>query len=205
MSGNIRAVLFDLDGVLVETRKLHYDAFARALREIGVELSFEEHHKLYNGLPTYKKIQLLAEKHSFSLQQIDELNLRKQKYTQELLAGRIIPNSEHEKIFLFLHQQNIKVAVCSNTKRSTLDFILRHLNIEHQLSFSLSHDDIKDPKPSPEIYLLAMQRLGVKPSDTLVFEDSPHGLESARKAGAVVEAVAGTEEITLDKIRTLLL
>jgi HAD superfamily hydrolase (TIGR01509 family) len=205
MSGNIRAVLFDLDGVLVETRKLHYDAFSRALSEIGIELSFDEHQKLYNGLPTYKKIQLLAEKHSFSAEQIDQLNQTKQNYTQELLAGRIIPNSEHEKIFLFLHQKNIKVAVCSNTKRSTLDFILRHLQIQHHLSFSLSNDDIKEPKPSPEIYLLAMQRLGVKPSETLVFEDSPHGLESARKAGAVVEAVSGTEDITLEKMRTLLL
>jgi beta-phosphoglucomutase len=203
MSERIRAVLFDLDGVLVETRKLHYDALARALADLGFELPFSEHQQLYDGLPTYKKIELLSTRFSLTPDQVKFLNDKKQQYTVQLLNGKIKPSPEHQKILGFLRANNIKTAVCSNTKRFTLNFILEQLEIKEFFDFSLSNEDISEPKPSPEIYLHAMERLKVLPHETLVFEDSPHGLEAARKAKAIVEQVDESGELTLDRVRRL--
>lgn len=203
MSKKISAVLFDLDGVLVETRKLHYLALAKALGDLGFELDFDEHQKVYDGLPTFRKIEMLTERFQLSHDQIQFLNKRKQEYTVELLQGQILPNVNHKQIFSHLRDNNIKIAICSNTKRNTLNFILNELQIENYLEFSLSNEDVQSPKPSPDIYLKAMEMLNVKADNVLVFEDSPHGLESARKAKVNVSEVSNMDELTLDLVKKL--
>lgn len=203
MSRKIQAVIFDLDGVLVETRKLHFEALSRALKDLGFDLSFEEHHNTYDGLPTYKKIEMLKDRFNLSSEQIVFLNKRKQEYTIELLNGKILPNQEHSRIFSHLKDNDIRVAICSNTKRSTLDYIVNKLEISQYLEFSLSNEDVDQPKPSPNIYLRAMSLLDVTPEETLVFEDSPHGLESARKSKATVEKIDETSDLTFELIKKL--
>jgi beta-phosphoglucomutase len=204
MTKQIQAVLFDLDGVLVDTRKLHYRALYLALLELNIELSFEEHQLHYDGLPTYTKIAMLTERFQFTPDQILNLNFRKQEHTIALLQGKILPTKEHLGLFSYLKEKNIKVAICSNTKRSTLDHIIANLGIAQFLAFSLSNEDVQQPKPSPEIYLKAMSMLKVTPEETVVFEDSPHGLESARTSLARVEKVENCEDLTLERIRKII-
>jgi beta-phosphoglucomutase len=204
MTTNIKAVLFDLDGVLVDTRKLHYLALSLALQELGFELSHEEHELHYDGLPTYTKVAMLTERFQFTPEQVLTLNLRKQKHTIELLQGKILPTQEQFNIFSYLKEKNIKMAICSNTKRSTLNHIIKNLNISQFLAFSLSNEDVQEPKPSPEIYLTAMSMLGVTAEETLVFEDSPHGLESARNSLARVEQVENSDNLTLERIKKII-
>lgn len=204
MTKNIQAVLFDLDGVLVDTRRLHYQALYLALLELNIELSLEEHQLHYDGLPTYTKIAMLTERFQFTPEQILNLNLRKQEHTLKLLHGKIIPNQEHLNLFSYLKEKNIKIAICSNTKRSTLDHIIKNLGISQFLAFSLSNEDVQKPKPSPEIYLTAMAMLGVTPQETVVFEDSPHGLESARNSLARVEKVENCNDLTLEWIKKII-
>lgn len=201
MTRNIQAVLFDLDGVLVDTRKLHYLALSHALQEFGHELSLEEHQLKYDGLPTHTKVAMLSERFQFTTEQVIALNLRKQEHTMMLMQGKIQSSQEHFNLFTYLKERNIKMAICSNTKRSTLDYIVKDLNISQFLDFTLSNEDVKKPKPSPEIYLNAMAMLGVTAQDTLIFEDSPHGLESARNSLAIVEEIENCNDLTLERIK----
>lgn len=204
MSLNIQAVIFDLDGVLVDTRVLHYEALSLALKDLNLELDFNEHLNFYDGLPTYRKIEMLTDKFHLSSEQVSFLNQKKQDYTMILLDGKITPNEEHSLILSYLKSKNIRTAICSNTKRSTLDYIIKKLDIENQLEFSLSNEDVSTPKPSPEIYLKALDLLKVSPHATVVFEDSPHGLESARKALVHVEQVKDSLDLTFDRIKKLI-
>jgi HAD superfamily hydrolase (TIGR01509 family) len=199
----IQAVIFDLDGVLAETRQLHYQALSMALNDLGLYLCHEEHEKIYNGLPTFKKIEILSIKYNFTPDQVELLNRRKQEYTVELIKDEIKPNSQHSLIFEYLRARNIKIAVCSNTKRNTLDFVLKNLQIDNLLEFSLSNEDVTEPKPSPEIYLNAMKLLKTTPEETIIIEDSPHGLLSALTSRAHVQKVEDSSEVTLDLFKKL--
>lgn len=197
MNKEFDAVFFDLDGVLTETRNLHFEALSRALSDLGFSLSLKEHDQLYDGLPTFKKIEILKDKFNLSTSQIDTLNRKKQDYTILLLRGEIKPSAKLNEIFKFLKSKNIKIAVCSNTKRITLDYILHNLQVYHFLDITLSNEDVKEPKPSPEIYIKAMNELGVLPEKTLIFEDSPHGLLAARKSRANVFKIENSQKLTL--------
>lgn len=197
----IKAILFDLDGVLVETRKLHFQALALALKEIHRELSFEEHQRLYDGLPTYKKIELLTDRFALSQLEIDFVNQRKQEHTVKLLEGSIHPSKELNLIMDYLREKKIQIAVCSNTKRYTLDHILEKLGINKLINFSLSNEDVANPKPSPEIYIKAMEKLNVSPEEVIIFEDSPHGIEAAKKSKANLQIVTAPDQLTLDLLK----
>lgn len=197
----LKAVFFDLDGVLVDTRELHFEALSKALSDLGQSLSVEEHKRFYDGLPTYKKIEILTKKHFFTNDQVEFLNSQKQIYTQELLDGKIKPSETLFEVFRFLKRHDVRIAICSNTKRSTLDFIIDKLQILPLIEFSLSNEDVKDPKPSPEIYLKAMKLANVTPLEALIFEDSPHGLIAANSSSARVHTVNNSSDITLNLIK----
>lgn len=203
MTKKISAVLFDLDGVLVDTRRLHFDALSRALGDLGLELSFEEHQRIYDGLPTHTKIEILKDRFELTPEQISFLNLRKQLYTVELLQNKIVPNEDHFRMFSLLKENGIRIAICSNTKRKTLDFIVEQLKISEFIEFTLSHEDIEKPKPSPDIYIKAINRLNIRPEETIVFEDSPHGIESAMKANLTVERVIDVSDLTFERIQKI--
>lgn len=120
----------------------------------------------------------------------------------KLLEGSISPKQELMDILNYLKQNKINIAICSNTKRHTLDYIIEKLEIEDIISFSLSNEDVDSPKPSPEIYLKAMERLNILPSEALIFEDSPHGLEAAKKSQAKLQAVSCPEDLTLELVKS---
>ena len=197
----IKAVLFDLDGVLVDTRKLHFDSLKVSLQSVGIDLDVDYHSNTLDGLPTYKKLEIIGAQYHLSKDQIDHVMQEKQRNTLALLKDAISPNSEHHKIFEWLKKENIKCAVCSNSKRSTLDYILDSLGIDGHLDLNLSNEDVKNPKPSPDIYIKAMELLKVESSNTLIIEDSPFGVESALASGAKLQRIHEPTELTLELIQ----
>jgi HAD superfamily hydrolase (TIGR01509 family) len=194
----IKAVLFDLDGVLIETRKLHYFAFHQALEELtGLSLSKEIHDLHLDGLPTKSKLEKIAVPFGLSPEQLKQINQRKQEITLELLEKENFSNQENLSVIEWLRSKNIQLGVCSNTIRSTMDLILKRIGIQEHLHIILSSGDVKEPKPSPEIYLLAMSKLSVLPSETLIIEDSLPGLESAFASKANVQPIKGPHELNI--------
>lgn len=193
----MKAILFDLDGVLVNMPEGHYEALNKALRLFGTEIGREEHDSYFNGLPSRKKLEELERQGRLPLGLRDFVNEVKQKYTKEIIPQYCVP--DYSKIILLNHlkQRDILLGCCSNSIKETLHLMLRSAHLFDHFDLILGNDEITNPKPHPEIYLEAFKRLNVKPTETIIVEDSPHGIASAKASGATVIEVRGVEDVHL--------
>ena len=197
----IKAIIFDLDGVLVDTKKIHFEALNLALKKFGHnEITFEDHIKIFDGLPTTEKLKILNQKRKLPKKIFFKINKHKQKITSEILKKRIKKNLDLIDIFKKLHK-NYKIAVATNAINSTLKNCLNKLGISKYVDFKLSNEDINFPKPNPEIYLRIFIKFGIYPSEALIVEDSHYGREAAISSGGKLLPIKKTEELTLKKIK----
>lgn len=198
---NNKLIIFDLDGVLLDSREIHYESLNRALERLGTEfvISREEHLSLYDGLSTTKKLEMLTERKSLPKNSHDFIWNKKQEITIELYQGI----SRSEKLISFmedLKKRQYKIAVASNSIRSTLKLALLKLGIMELVDFFVSNEDVKKPKPSPEMYWKCMLSLNALPKTTVIIEDSHIGREGALNSGAHLVTVENSDDLTVDKI-----
>jgi beta-phosphoglucomutase len=196
----IEAVIFDMDGVLIDAKEWHFDALNRALRLFGLEISRADHMTTFDGLPTRRKLELLTLTEQFPKELHGFVNSLKQKYTMEIVNARCKPTFIHEYAMSALKTRGIKLAVASNSVRNSVDAMLNRSNLIQYLDLTLSNEDVTFAKPDPEIYNIAMHRLGVVPATTLIIEDNDHGIQAARGSGAHVMAVKSVDEVNLAAI-----
>jgi hypothetical protein len=196
-------IIFDLDGVLIEAKEIHFDALNLALKYIDEKyiISWEDHLKTYDGLKTYDKLNLLHSYKGLSLdkQIIENIFNNKQKYTLEALSN-LDRNTKFIDLFKKLKLLEYKIACCSNSISKTVNLALEKLGILEYFDLVLSNEDVKFAKPHPEIYWKAMSYFGALPTDTLIVEDSPTGLTAAFRSGAKVLRVKNTNDFDLDKL-----
>jgi len=197
----IKAVLFDLDGVLVDATEWHFEALNRALALFGYTISRYEHLTTYNGLPTRNKLEMLTVEKGFPRSLHALVNKIKQKYTREEILRRCTPAFEKEFMIHQLKRDGFKLAVCSNSIRESVELMLRGSGIFDLFDCLISNEDVKNPKPHPEMYLRGCEILGVKPSEAIIVEDAPHGLEAARQSGGIVCQVSGFNEVDYARVR----
>lgn len=174
----IKGILFDLDGVLVDAVTLHRNAFIKAIKPYKT-ISVNYHQKYLNGLPTRKKLEKLG----FNKEKIEEINKIKQKITQQLIPKLIHPIPEVVFTINKVKEQGLPFAICSNCVRETVKLVLEAIKLSGH-SFFISNEDVLHPKPNPEMYNTAIKRLGLKPSQVLIVEDTEIGLDAANATGA---------------------
>lgn len=180
------AVCFDLDGVLVDTRRIHWLALNEGLRAVGADPLTWTGHLPYDGLPTAEKLR--------RLDITDPLAAAvKQAATERMLKG-LFPCKRLVRLFDALPI----VGVASNAVRSTVDLCLARLELAP--TFSLSNEDVTSPKPDPEIYVKAAGLAGVPPARMLVVEDRPLGVAAAKAAGCPVLQVSNPDEVTYARV-----
>ncbi len=196
----IKAILFDMDGVLIDARDWHYEALNRALALFGMAINRDAHLASFDGLPTRRKLELLSKSRGLPLGLHDFLNELKQAYTQEIIAARCKPTFNVQMALSQLHRQGYRLAVCSNSVRRTVTAMMDMADLTPYLELMLSNEDVARAKPDPEIYLTAMDRLGVKPHECLVVEDNDNGIAAARAAGARVLVVGSPADVTFERI-----
>lgn len=194
----IKLIIFDLDGVLVEAKLIHYDALNRALGE-KYSISWNEHLSVYDGLKTNQKLDMLTEKKGLPVNLHKKIWEDKQKHTLHELANLQV-NAQLQECTDDLIKNGYKLAVCSNSIRKTVLTVLSKFDIIDRFDLILSNEDVKNSKPHPEIYWTAMSRLGVLPEETLIVEDSPYGLLAASRSNANVMRVSSSKEVTYDNI-----
>lgn len=197
----IKAVLFDLDGVLVDATEWHYEALNRALALFGYHIARYEHLTNYNGLPTRKKLEMLSVEKGFPRGLHTLVNKIKQKYTREEILRSCTPVFEKEFMVHQLKREGYQLAVCSNSIRESVELMLRGSGIWDLFDCVLSNEDVKQAKPDPEIYLAACERLGIQPQEALIVEDAPHGIEAARRSGATICQVTGFNEVDYARVK----
>lgn len=201
MSPNkIKAVVFDLDGVLVDARDWHYEALNRALNHFGYNISRYDHLVTFDGLPTRKKLEMLTQERQLPLSLHDFLNDLKQKYTTELLHSLCKPSFQHQYALSNLKAAGYKLGLASNAVRQSIEIMMTATELISYLDVILSNQDVKKSKPDPEIYLVSAEKLNCKPSEMLVIEDNQNGIIAAQKAGAHLLVVDSPLGVTLDRI-----
>jgi beta-phosphoglucomutase len=198
----ISCVLFDLDGVLVDATEWHYVALNRALALFGFDITRYEHLSDYNGLPTRKKLQMLTVEKGLPQALHDTLSRLKQVYTRDEILTRCRPVFEKEYMLSRLRKEGYRMAVCSNSIRESLRMMVQQSGLETYFEFLVSNEDVSRPKPNPEIYATAMTRMGVTPTETIIVEDSLHGLEAARRSGAHICQVSGFADVDYFRVRS---
>lgn len=197
----ISAILFDLDGVLIDATEWHYEALNRGLRLFGFDITRYEHLADYNGLPTRKKLQMLTVEKGLPSSLHDIINNLKQVYTREEVLTRCRPVFEKEYMLSRLRHEGYRMAVCSNAVGDSVELMIRQAGLRDYFEFLISNEDVTRPKPDPEIYIRALERMGVAPADALIVEDAPHGVEAARRSGAHVCRVQGFDEVDYFRVR----
>ena len=192
-----KLVIFDLDGVLLDSRELHYEALNDAIRKVAGEqfvITREEHLSKYDGLNTTKKLQMLATEKGLDAKYFDDIWKEKQKSTFKLIP-ECPKNPSAHYIMRILNLMGWKIAVASNSIRETIKISLNSMDVLKYVDYIVSNEDVKYPKPFPEMYWQCMTALKALPKDTIIVEDSHIGREGATNSGAILYPVKDAYEL----------
>lgn len=197
----VKLIIFDLDGVLVQTKQLHFDSLNDSLREIDEKyvITPEEHLSTYDGLKTTEKLEILTKEKGLPVELYGRIWRRKQELTINELSN-LQKDEKLIELFKELKNRKYKLICCSNSIRNTLFVVLSKLGLIEYLDLVLSNEDVKTGKPHPEIYWKGISTMGVLPEESLIIEDSPYGLQSANRTSAHVLRVDNPNSLTIEVI-----
>jgi HAD superfamily hydrolase (TIGR01509 family) len=197
----IKLIIFDLDGVLIDAKKIHYEALNLALAKVNQNLiiDWSDHLSIYDGLKTSQKLELLSKNKGLSPSFYDQIWKEKQEYTESML-DKLNYNENIYNCLHYLKSQGYIIACCSNSIANTINKSLEKIKTLDFFDLILSNEDVVNSKPHPEMYWQAMSKFRIYPEETMIIEDSPHGLKAASSSGAHVYRVKNPEDITLKNI-----
>jgi len=197
----IKAIIFDMDGVLIEAKDWHYEALNKALDLFGFEISRYDHLVTYDGLPTKKKLQMLSVERGLPNGLHNFINDMKQIYTLEMTYAMCKPLFCHQRALSKLKDMGYQTAVCSNSVRQTIDLMMEKSDLSQYLDFTLSNQDVSKSKPDPEIYIKARSKMGLKPDECLICEDNQNGIKAAIASGANLLKIETVEDVNFENIQ----
>lgn len=191
----IKAVIFDMDGLMIDSEPYHQKAFDQVLKKYGSSLSTEENNR-YVGLgDTAAAVDIISRK---KLQvSVEDLLAQKELVYLELLQSSITQNKGLLDLLDFLRRNTILSAIASGSSITEIEAVIKHLHIEEYFDFYCSSTQVPQRKPAPDIFLYAAEHLGVSPSECIILEDAPSGLQAGIAANIPVIIVPSQE--TKDK------
>ena len=201
----IKAILFDMDGVLIDAKDWHYEALNRALALFGMEISRYDHLVTYDGLPTKKKLAMLSLERNLPADLHEFINSMKQKYTMELIHNNCKPTFYHEYALSKLKFEGYQMAVCSNSIRNSIEIMMEKSSLRQYLDFIVSAEEVEEGKPDPEIYNISIGKLGLSPKDCLILEDNENGIEAANASGAHLMKITDVQDVNYQNIKNRIL
>jgi HAD superfamily hydrolase (TIGR01509 family) len=193
-----RAVLFDMDGVLIDARDWHYEALNEALRLFGLEINRSDHLTRFDGLSTKQKLLMLSDDGLLPVELHKTIEAVKQDRTLRIAAQKCFPNVSHQILISRLKHSGFKVGLVTNSIRKSTEFMLEYAGLLHFMDVVITNEDVVQGKPSPDGYNLAMSKLGVSPLETLVVEDGEYGIMAAESAGIEVIKVKDPSAVSID-------
>jgi HAD superfamily hydrolase (TIGR01509 family) len=201
MSHLTKLIVFDLDGVLVEAKQIHYETLNKALAEVDgfYVITEAEHLSTYDGLKTSQKLELLSKHKGLLKKYYEQIWNRKQELTIEAIS-ELKQDERLVGVFKELRSRGYQLACCSNSIRRSVLVMLSKIGLIEYMDLILSNEDVKNSKPHPEMYWKAMSMMGVLPEETLIVEDSPPGLLAASRSRANVLRVNNPHDLDLSKI-----
>lgn len=190
-----KSVIFDMDGVLIDARDWHYEALNIALSAFGLEISYEEHITLFDGLSTRQKLQFLTDVRGLPKVLHNVISDTKQNRTLRIAAEKCFPNTQHLILIELLKVKGFKIGVYTNSIRETAEAMLKYAGLLDKIDILVTNQDVQNPKPDPEGYIMTCKKLEVEPHETFVVEDGEYGSVSALAAGCKLIRVNGPDDV----------
>jgi beta-phosphoglucomutase family hydrolase len=194
--GHLEAVVWDLDGVIADTVEYHYQAWRDVFKERGVEYTKEEFMPYFGRRHDDIIKAALGE---IPPEEMDAVNDEKQRNFRRLIEKNVIPMPGAIALIRSLHKHGIKSAIASSAVPENIKIILRGLGVADCFQAIVHGMEVKEGKPSPQIFLLAAKKLNVPPGDCVVMEDAIAGVAGARRAG--MKCVAVTNSHTREDLK----
>lgn len=192
----IKAILFDLDGVLVDAGKWHYEALNAALvLHAYLPISGEEHRNEFDGLPTRTKLARLVERGRIIPNDVSSIAALKQKETWRIIHNVCVFDPDKYCLLAGLRRAGYRIGIVSNAIYNTVDLVCSRMGLAEMIDAYTTNED-GEPKPSPALYALAVKRFGYSPDECLAIEDSKYGIEAAKGAGCCVLSVTNSKDVT---------
>ena len=194
------ALIFDFDGVLLDSEPIHLMGFQRVLREVGIELAPEAYYRKYLGYSDRDCFAVVATDRGrrFSDSQIAEMAAAKTQIMQQAFRESSVAMPGAVRLVEETGEAQVPLGICSGSLRAEIELPLGAIGLRRHFEVIVADDDVQRGKPDPEGYRLTIQRLGeaagreVAAGQSLVIEDSPTGIEAARAAGTKVLAITSS-------------
>jgi len=178
----IKAIIFDFDGVIADSERIHRKSFNITLKQLGIVIPEKLYRERYVGLGSLSIMEDVFRTYNVKRSARFWVRKRMKVFRSLVRRGEVKPVKGFMRFNKLLDRIGMKKIVASGGYKANVSIMLKKLKLDREFQF-ISREDVKNRKPNPEALLLAAKRLGVKPSECLVFEDSPYGVEAARRAG----------------------
>ena len=178
----IKAIIFDFDGVIADSERVHRKSFNITLKQLGIVIPEKLYRERYVGLGSLSIMEDVFRTYDVKRSARFWVRKRMKVFRSLVRRGEVKPVKGFMKFNKLLDRIGMKKMIASGGYRANVSIMLKKLKLDKEFQF-ISREDVKNRKPNPEALLLAAKRLGVKPSECLVFEDSPYGVEAAKRAG----------------------
>lgn len=184
-----KAVIFDMDGVLVDTESFHCDAWIKTFADHGLSLTEEQYHQTFTGTSSPIIVKEMMQKHhssnnsNDSIKDIDGVIYKKTEYASSLMQGKLVPLPGVKELIMRLYAKKYKLGLASSSGMQVVSTVLSSLDLEGKFMVVHSGESVKQGKPNPDIYLQTAALLEVPPEHCVVIEDSKAGIIAARSAG----------------------
>lgn len=199
------AVIFDMDGVLIDASDWHYEALNEALKPFGYSIPRDLHINRFNGLSTKSKLEILSTEYSLPRELHSLISETKQDRTLRISHQKCFPNPSHLILLSRLKLLGFRIGICTNSIRKTTEQMLGLARLINFMDVIVTNEDVHEPKPDPSGYLLACKQLSILPNRVLVVEDGQYGIQAARKAGCDVIEVEGPDQVSIEILSTRIL
>jgi len=197
----IKLIIFDLDGVLIEAKNVHFETLNSALSLVDEKyvINWDNHLSTFDGLKTNQKLDMLTNQRGLPKDKHKFIWDEKQRLTLKELHS-LPPSISLQETFSKLVDDGYKIACCSNSIRKTVLTVLSKLGIIEYFDLIISNEDVNNSKPHPEMYWKTISFIGVLSEETLIVEDSPHGLLAAARSKSHILRVLSPKNVTYENI-----
>ena len=180
----LKGVIFDMDGVIINSEPVHYEAYRQVLEELGCEeeYTYEIYQKTV-GSTQYRVVEEIINRFglTLSVEEIQDRGLKKQSEIFKTEGYPPVPGAV--ELIRKLHNAGLKLAVASSSVEALIEESIRGIGVTEYFDRMVSADTLDKPKPEPDVFLLAAQELGLSPDECIIIEDSENGVLAAKAAG----------------------
>ena len=185
----IKALLFDLDGTLIDSEKFHFDCWNTCLCDYEVAIDFKDWLSSYAGIPLPKNAKTIIDKYKIE-EELEGFIDRREKITFDGFRSTDIALMPHALEFIqFVYEKGLTLAVVTASPKIDVEAVFERNGLAKYFSVFITRTDVSKSKPDPESYDLCVERLGLEKDECIVFEDTLNGVKSALAAGITCYAI----------------